>query len=145
MLTLKISRPVRLNERFAIPAESVRRLADVVMQGQLERIGRALDVYDQPMQALSNDYRKYKLNKGLKPIRDMKRQGRMLRALDVLEADEGGFVVGFKDDAEARKRARFRQAFDSFFGLSPANAAAFDLELEDVFTEILTDVWEEAA
>lgn len=147
ILTLKVARPAKLREDLTFSPVQVRRLADVVQQGQLRRIGQGLDNTDAPMKEISEPYKRRKMRRGLAAKRDIKFTGNTLRALQVLDSDEGGFTIGFDPGAPAtaHKRAHFRQIFDGFFGLSPRNAVEFDRELEDVFTELYMDAFEEAA
>lgn len=146
MLTLKITRPVKLNERIEISEAQVRTLAEIVQQGQLERVARGLDANDQPFSPLTEPYRRRKLRKGAQGRRDMRLTGRMLDALTVMEATSDGFTVGVESlERKVTQRAYIRQAIDGWFGLSDENAREFDRGLEDLFTDLFEQDLLEAA
>lgn len=131
--------PPKLKERIRFSAEQVRRIADAVHDGQLERYMRGQDANDQPMRPLKSEaYKRRKIRAGARPVRDLKLTGNLYRGLQVQSADAEGFVVGFSGaHPKVKKAAYFRQLADGFFGLSRANAEATDVVLGKIWDEQL--------
>lgn len=104
-----------------------------------DRIGELRDVYDEPTPPLTQKYARRKVAKGLPPERDLTYSGIMLRALQVLEADETHVTVGLRGSIPFRK-ALFNQNIDPWFGMSDRDEVRLlDEKIYPVFEQNLAE------
>lgn len=116
--TIKLQGPTEPNiPKITFTADQMTAIGEYDVGIMKDRIGDLRDVYDEPTRALTPKYARRKASKGLPPERDLTYSGIMLRALQVLEADESQVKVGLKGAIPFRK-ALFNQNIDPWFGLS---------------------------
>lgn len=95
-------------------------LANVLAASIRNRIGRGLDVRDQPAPALSKTYARLKTRRGLQAIRDWTLSGRTLAALQPIPTPGGQIQVGFTNSTAATVAA-IQNSYVRMFGVAPSD------------------------
>lgn len=114
--------------RFAVtafPADRMRGIGDKLVDSIKARIALGLTTNDSAAPPLREKYRRYKVKKGGKPIRDWKRSGDTLRALSVTSASNNRAVVSFNDPIAAM-RAAIQNRRSRQFGVSNNDRALIE-------------------
>lgn len=100
-------------------------IGTVVARGVAERTAEGRNIFDNAAKPLTPRYKRAKVKKGGKPIRDLRLTGNMMAALDVLRASENRCTVGVAGP-EMGQRAGFNQALDPWMGIAPSGLPAFE-------------------
>lgn len=124
-----------LNSNIGFSAGEMIVIGTVVANGVKARTAEGRNIFDNEAKALTPRYKRQKVRKGGKPIRDLRLSGDMMAALDVLRASDNRCVVGVQGGALGQ-RAGFNQAIDPWLGIAPSGLPEFE-RVVDGFTQIL--------
>ena len=127
MQTFKLDFPA-----LAFTEDDYRKLGGVAIEAELGRIGKAIDVADQPAKPLDIPYARAKARKGLQAIRDLRNTGALLASRAITAADSTGVDVGFSSPQQEEIAAKNNMASE-MFGLSPDNIQVVQSEAERIF------------
>ncbi len=132
-----VRRPKFRVEALDFTPGEMRELGDLTASTLKNRLDVGLNRFDEKMPPLTKSYRKRKVKRGRKPIRDLLFSGSMRTATRVKEAT-GQLVTVSIAGATLRARGFINQAISPWFGLSPMMGAALDKRIFGLLDEKMT-------